>query len=51
ERARLETLLDKVVAGLADDRPGALVVCRLCDRDACCAGPGCPLDHTVAPGG
>jgi DNA-binding MarR family transcriptional regulator len=51
ERARLETLLDKVVAGLADDRPGALVVCRLCDRDACCAEPGCPLDHTVAPDG
>lgn len=51
ECARLETLLDKVVAGLADDRPGALVVCRLCDRDACCTGPGCPLDHTVVPEG
>jgi DNA-binding MarR family transcriptional regulator len=51
ERARLEALLDKLVAGLADDRPGALVVCRLCDRDACCAAPGCPLDHTVASGG
>lgn len=51
ERGRLETLLDKLVAGLADDRPGALAVCRLCDRDACCADPGCPLDHTVAPDG
>ena len=51
ERARLEALLEKLVAGLADDGPGALVVCRLCDREACCTGPGCPLEHTVAPGG
>lgn len=48
ERRDLERLLDKVVAGLADDRPTALRVCRLCDRDACGLGQGsCPLEHTV----
>ena len=47
ERAQLTHLLEKVVAGLADDRPRARTVCRLCDRAACVAG-GCPLDHTVA---
>ena len=40
--------LEALVGGLADDRPGALHVCRLCDREACCADPaGCPLQHTV----
>lgn len=48
ERARLAPLLEKVVAGLADDRPGGLTVCRLCDRGACCSGAGCPLQHTLA---
>ncbi len=49
ERARLEPLLEKLVAALAHDRPGALTVCRLCDRTTCCGTPGgCPLDHTVA---
>lgn len=47
ERERLVPLLEKVVSGLADDRPEALTVCRQCDRDACCSGPGCPLDHTL----
>lgn len=48
ERVHLEVLLDKLVAGLADDRPTALRVCRLCDRAACCAGRHeCPLQHTV----
>lgn len=48
ERARLEPLLEKLVAALAHDRPGALTVCRLCDRTTCCGTPGgCPLDHTV----
>jgi hypothetical protein len=51
ERDTLTPLLEKVVAGLADDRPHALTACRLCDRDACRRGPGCPLGHTVtAPG-
>ena len=48
ERRYLERLLERVVSGLADDRPGALRVCRLCDRAACCgSGPDCPLQHTV----
>lgn len=46
QRDALERLLEGVVAGVADDRPAALHVCRLCDRDACCSGPGCPLQHT-----
>ena len=47
ERALLTPLLEKVVAGLADDMPQALNTCRLCDREACCREPGCPLDHIV----
>jgi len=48
ERARLEPLLEKLVSGLAHDRPGALTVCRMCDREVCCEAPaGCPLQHTV----
>lgn len=48
ERRDLERLLDKVVTSLAADRPAALRVCRLCDRDACGSGRGlCPLEHTV----
>ena len=47
ERERLVPLLETIVSGLADDRPGALTTCRLCDRAACCSGPGCPLEHTV----
>ena len=49
ERVALERLLEKLVATLAQDRPGALTVCRLCDRSACCRGrAGCPLEHTTA---
>lgn len=47
ERTALTPLLERLVAGLADDRRGARHACRLCDRDACTSGPGCPLDHTV----
>ncbi len=48
ERERLAPLLEKLVSGLAEDRPGALTVCRLCDRDVCCkTGVGCPLEHTT----
>jgi DNA-binding MarR family transcriptional regulator len=47
ERAQLMPLLEKIVSGLAEDRPQALTTCRLCDRDACCPEPGCPLGHTV----
>lgn len=48
ERRRLEGLLEKLVARTAADRPDALAVCRLCDREACRSGAACPLDHTVA---
>ncbi len=46
-RAALGCGLEALVAGLADDRAGALHACRLCDRGACTSGPGCPLDHTT----
>jgi DNA-binding MarR family transcriptional regulator len=46
ERADLERLMTRIVSGLARDLPSALTVCRLCDREACYSGPGCPLDHT-----
>lgn len=51
ERETLERLLARVTAGLAKDRPEALRTCRLCDRDACCSGPGCPMEHTTDRGG
>ncbi len=47
ELAALEPLLERLVAALAEDRPQALRVCRLCDRRACTSAPGCPLDHTT----
>ena len=46
-RAGLGAGLEALVGGLAEDRPGALRTCRLCDRETCCADPGCPLEHTV----
>jgi MarR family transcriptional regulator, negative regulator of the multidrug operon emrRAB len=50
ERDQLAPLLEKLVAGLAGDRPAALTACRLCDRDACWGerGTDCPLQHTVS---
>jgi DNA-binding MarR family transcriptional regulator len=48
ERRALEPLLEKLVATLAQDRPHALTVCRLCDRAACCGDElSCPLEHTT----
>jgi DNA-binding MarR family transcriptional regulator len=47
ERSALEPLLERLVAALADDRPGAVRACRLCDRRACTRDPGCPLEHTT----
>lgn len=49
ERDQLTSTLEKVVAGLAQNRRQARTACRLCDRTSCCSGPGCPLDHTVTP--
>jgi DNA-binding MarR family transcriptional regulator len=51
ERADLERLLGRVAARLADDRRTATHVCRLCHRGVCMSGPGCPLEHTMTPGG
>jgi DNA-binding MarR family transcriptional regulator len=47
ERAALEPLLERLVGALAEDRPGAVHACRMCDRRACTREPGCPLDHTT----
>jgi DNA-binding MarR family transcriptional regulator len=47
-REALGTGLEALVAGLAQDRPGAFRTCRLCDRGTCCADPGCPLQHTAS---
>jgi DNA-binding MarR family transcriptional regulator len=45
DRAALERILPNLVAGLADDHPSALRVCRLCDRSACATrGAKCPLE-------
>jgi MarR family transcriptional regulator, negative regulator of the multidrug operon emrRAB len=49
ERAALEPLLERLVAALAEDRPGAVHACRMCDRGACTRDPGCPLDSTTQP--
>jgi DNA-binding MarR family transcriptional regulator len=51
ERGALMPLLERLVASLAADRPQARSVCRLCDRGACVADPGCPLQHTVVAEG
>jgi DNA-binding MarR family transcriptional regulator len=50
DRATLERLLGKLTAGLTEDRPEAVHVCRLCDRGACRASPGCPLEPTATLG-
>lgn len=50
QRQTFERLLGSVATGLATDRTAAVHVCRLCDRDACSSGPGCPLWHTTRPG-
>jgi DNA-binding MarR family transcriptional regulator len=48
EREQLERLLGRVTAGLAEDRPSALLTCRLCDRGACQDDARCcPLNHTA----
>lgn len=49
ERQALERLLGRVATGVAADRASAVRACRLCDRDACSSGPGCPLGHTTQP--
>lgn len=51
DRQALERILTRLVASTATDRQQALHLCRLCDRDTCTSGPGCPLDHTTEPHG
>ncbi len=51
DRDRLEGLLSRVVGALARDYVPALRTCRLCDRDTCHTGAGCPLGHTVPADG
>jgi DNA-binding MarR family transcriptional regulator len=46
EREQLLPLLERLAGTLADDRAGAVRVCRLCDRDACCGTAPCPMQHT-----
>jgi hypothetical protein len=44
ERATLNGLHEKLLAGLADDRASALRLCRLCDVEACGHDRGtCPV--------
>lgn len=42
ERAQFATLLDKLLAGVVEDRAYARHVCRLCDHGVC-DGPLCPV--------
>lgn len=51
ERQALERLLGNVVTGLATDWNSGVHTCRLCDRNACRSGPGCPLSHRIGSGG
>lgn len=42
ERATLEVLLDRILAGATRSRRSARTICRLCDH-ALCDGPACPV--------
>ena len=46
ERHALEPLLEKLLAGLTDDRWSARRICRLCDFPAC-ESRYCPVDHAA----
>lgn len=51
ERAELEQVLGRMVAGLASSRLPALQTCRLCDRGACESGERrCPLEQPIGSG-
>jgi MarR family transcriptional repressor of emrRAB len=50
ERASLEALHEKLLAGLAGDRASARRICRLCDLDACGHFRGaCPITEARRP--
>ena len=44
ERADLTGLLEKLLAGLTDDRQSARRICRLCAEEVCERGARCPVD-------
>ncbi len=45
---RLAPLLERLLAGLVDDRAGARRICRFCDADACGHHVGrCPVTETA----
>jgi DNA-binding MarR family transcriptional regulator len=46
ERRQLEPLLEKVLAGMTEDRWGARRMCRLCDFPTC-ASRSCPVDSAA----
>jgi MarR family transcriptional regulator, negative regulator of the multidrug operon emrRAB len=46
-RRALEPLLERLVGGLAGDRPTARRVCRLCDADACGHPQRCPITQAL----
>jgi MarR family transcriptional repressor of emrRAB len=46
ERRQLETLLEKLLAAMPNDRWAARHLCRLCDFPAC-ASPTCPVDSAA----
>jgi MarR family transcriptional repressor of emrRAB len=47
ERRQLESLLEKLLAGMTEDRWSARNLCRLCDFPTC-ANPSCPVDRAAA---
>ncbi len=48
EADRLAPLLERLLAGLVDDRAGARRICRFCDADACGHHVGrCPVTETA----
>jgi MarR family transcriptional repressor of emrRAB len=47
ERRQLEQILEKLLAGLVEDRWDARHTCRLCDF-VTCDDPECPVDRAVA---
>jgi DNA-binding MarR family transcriptional regulator len=52
DRARLEGVLDRLLAASTADPLPANRTCRLCDRGACrSGGRECPLHHTIPAGG
>jgi DNA-binding MarR family transcriptional regulator len=47
EQEQLEPLLEKLLAGLTEDRWSARHLCRLCDFPVC-ENPSCPVDRAAA---